>query len=224
MVQFQAIGFVPASFSGEQRNDGRPTNADNILLSYYPCGDGKWLTCAPCMEEHFWARFCKAVGLEELLTDERTKNQGRRWKNSAYFRERLEARFKEMPRDHWIEKLVEVDVPVGPVLDYAEIATHPQFSANDYVTEVENQYGRFKTVGVAARYSGTPAPPVGVAADLGEHTEDVLRDICGMGPSDIRALAEAHATTPNRKNGYKEPHWIKVHKWKSHVAEKRSRL
>uniref|UniRef100_A0A7S4VCK5 CoA transferase n=1 Tax=Alexandrium monilatum TaxID=311494 RepID=A0A7S4VCK5_9DINO len=224
MLQFQAISCVPSFFSGDQRDDGRPTNADNVNLSYYPCGDGKWLTCAPCMEDHFWPKFCKALGLEELMTDERTKHQGRRWKNPGYFRERIEARLKEKPRDYWIERIIEVGVPVGPVLDYQEIATHPQMLANNYVTEVENQYGRFKTVGVMARYSGTPAPPVGTAPDLGEHTEEVLRDICGMSDADVKALAAAHATTPDRAKGYREPHWIKVHKWKAHVAEKRSRL
>jgi len=224
MIQFQAIGIVPSWYSGEQRNDGRPTNQDNILLSYYPCGDGKWLTCAPCMEDRFWPRFCGALGLQDLLTDERTKNQGRRWANSAYFRERLEARFREKPRDHWIEELVKVDVPVGPVLDYQEVAEHPQMRANGYVTEAENQYGRFRTVGVPARYSGTPAPPVGVAPDLGEHTEEVLRDICGMSDAEVQALAVAHATTPDPASGYRKPWWMTAHKWKPHVAEKRSRL
>jgi len=222
MIQFQAITNVGAWYSGSQRNDGRATNIDNVLLSYYPCGDGKWLTCAPCLEERHWPGFCKALGLKDLLTDERTRTQGKRHANPVYFRERIEARLRENTRDYWIQQLAEADVPVGPVLDYADVAAHPQMRANSYVTEVENQYGRFKTVGVPARYSDTPAPPVGTAPDLGEHTEEVLRNICGMSEKDIEALAAAHATTCNPASG--EQWWMGVHKWKPHMQEKRSRL
>merc|ERR1712032_504210 len=114
-----------------------------------------------------------------------------------------------------VHLLVSVDVPCGPVLNYAEVVEHPQVLANNYVQKVTNTFGEIATVGVPAKYSRAPAPPVGTAADLGEHTEEVLKEICGMGDKEIKELAAAHATTPDPKSGYQAPGWVHAHKWKS---------
>jgi crotonobetainyl-CoA:carnitine CoA-transferase CaiB-like acyl-CoA transferase len=92
-----------------------------------------------------------------------------------------------------------------------EISTHPQMRENDYVVEIDHpSYGKLLTTGVPARYSHTAAPPVGIAPDLGEHTAEVLREICGMEEQEILALAAAHATTPGA--GYTPPGWMAIHR------------
>jgi len=225
MVQFQAIANTAAWYNGAQRDNGRPPQQDNVLLSSYPCGDGKWLVCAPCMEERHWLKFCEALDLEDMLNDKRTATGPARFKNFEYFRQRIEARLADHPRDHWVEVLINVDVPVGPVFDYAEVRTNPQICANEYVVDVDSEWGRHATCGVTARYSGTPPPAVGTAPDLGEHTEQVLRDICGMSTADIASLGAAHATTPDPASGYTPPLWMQKHRWKpGGVARMRSRL
>lgn len=223
MVQFQSISNVGSWYTGAQanhppdapiqRDDGNLSGIRNsIALTYYKCGDGKLLTAAPCMEEKHFPMFCKALGLDDLPEDPRMA-RGKRWRNSDYLRERVEAALASNTRDHWVDAIAAAGVPTGPVLDYKDLAAHPQVRANGYVTEVENQYGKFPTAGVAARYSGTPAPPVGTAADLGEHTEEVLREVCGLDAAEVSALAAAHATTPS-SDGYTKPHWMSRHRWK----------
>merc|ERR1719311_1990536 len=83
-VQFQSIINVGSWNTGKQRNDGKePSNfiRTNPGLSFYQCGDGKWLTVAPSNVPSHFPRFCKAVGLEWMLEDERFKNQMAQIKN-----------------------------------------------------------------------------------------------------------------------------------------------
>ncbi len=69
--------------------------------------------------------------------------------------------------------------------------------------------GRYK-----AKYSRTASPKARLAPDLGEHTEMILKDIVGLDQSQIDALAQQHATTPDPKS-YSAPAWLARHKWKS---------
>lgn len=157
------------------------------------------------------------------MTDEKTKTAAGRWRFAKYYRERLDAIFARYDRDHILDLLVAADVPCGPVLNYAEVVDHPQVLANNYVQKVTTTFGELTTVGVPAKYSRTPASHVGIAADLGEHTEEVLREVCGMGDDEIKTFADAHATTPDPKSGYVLPPWMKVHRWRSE-ANRRARL
>lgn len=71
MVQFQSIRNVGSWYNKEQRNDGRAPFWDSIELSQYQCGDGKWLTCAPSMEERHYESFCKVTQLTSPKLDVR---------------------------------------------------------------------------------------------------------------------------------------------------------
>lgn len=221
MVQFQAINIVPSWYHRQvdgglgQPDDGEPIDKYNSNLSHFQCMDGKWLVCAPAMEERHYKAFCKVVGEEDLLTDKQTSTGAARWRYAKQYRQRLEAVFKRYNRDHIIDLLVAAEVPCGPVLNYGEVVEHPQVLANNYVQKVNTTFGEVTTVGVPAKYSRTPPEAVGIAPDLGEHTEEVLRDICRMTDNDIKALAIAHATTPDTKSGYRPPAWQKAHKWKA---------
>merc|ERR1719238_1067303 len=76
-IQLQGITNVPAWNTGKQRDNGRL--GDEIMaagtpLSYYQGADGKWFTVAQSVIPAHFPRFCKAVGLDRLLEDEKTKN------------------------------------------------------------------------------------------------------------------------------------------------------
>lgn len=218
MVQFQSIQNVGSWNTGEQRDDNIPPGWQNVGLSYYKCGDGRWLTVAPSAVPAHWPRFCKAVGLERLLEDPKTKNRAVMEQNRAYFREQLEQHFATAPADEWIAKIGPTGVPTGPVLTHAEVMSHPQIRANNYVVDVEHPaFGKITTNGVPAKYSGTPNPAIRTAPDLGEHTEEILKDIVGLDDAGIQALAKEHATTPG--DGYKPPGWMGRHKWKKPRAK-----
>lgn len=214
MVQFQSINNVGIWNGGRVRDDGKAPFAENVALSYYKCGDGKWLSVAPSAEPRHFPIFCKALGIEHLLTDQRTAQMAQRVRNRQYFRDEVEKKLAENTRDFWVDKISRTGVPAGPVLSHAETRDHPQIRANDYVVEVEHPgYGKITTTGVPARYSGTPVPKVSYAHDLGEDTESILKEVAGMNETEIKNLAATHATTPDPAEGYVAPTWIAKFPW-----------
>jgi len=81
--------------------------------------------------------------------------------------------------------LNEIGVPCGPVLDMGELMADASLAARGTVVEVAHpERGPFKTVGCPIKLSDSV---VAVTASplLGEHTEDILKEIVGYGDQEI---------------------------------------
>jgi formyl-CoA transferase len=87
--------------------------------------------------------------------------------------------------------LNEVDVPCGPVLDMKELMEDESLAARGIVVEVDDpDRGTFKTVGCPLQLSDSPVEVTPPPA-LGEHTEQVLKELVDFADADIeRARAE----------------------------------
>ena len=69
-----------------------------------------------------------------------------------------------------------------------DLPDDPQVRANDYVVEVDHPaHGPTPMLGVPVRLSATPGAVRAPAPELGQHTEEVLRDIVGWSEEEIAA-------------------------------------
>ncbi len=89
--------------------------------------------------------------------------------------------------------LNEHNVPCGPILDMKELAEDESLRARGVVVEVEHpERGKFLTVGCPMKLSESPID-VTSSPLLGQHTEDVLRDVVGYDEEQIAAARAAGA-------------------------------
>ncbi|MDP6510453.1 MAG: CoA transferase, partial [Dehalococcoidia bacterium] len=73
----------------------------------------------------------------------------------------------------------------------SDLDRDPQFLANDYIVEVPHpDTGKLKMVGIPVKFSDTPGQIRMPAPQLGQHTEEVLTDICGFSWEEVGQLAE----------------------------------
>lgn len=92
-------------------------------------------------------------------------------------------------RDEWIALLEAVGVPCGPINDIGEVFENPQVQARGIAMDMPHpSAGKVTLVRSPMRLSATPAatdlpPPL-----LGQHTDEVLRDVLGRSDDDIAAL------------------------------------
>ena len=87
-----------------------------------------------------------------------------------------------------MEVLNPLNVPCGPVLSMKELSEEPSLRATGTVVEVDHpERGSYVTVGNPVKLSDSPAD-VKRSPLLGEHTEEVLREVLGM---DDAAIAQA---------------------------------
>ena len=86
-----------------------------------------------------------------------------------------------------------LNIPVGPILSMKEIAEEPSLRETGTVVEVDHpERGMYLTVGNPVKLSDSPSDVVRSPL-LGEHTDEVLRDVVGLSDEDIVAAREAGA-------------------------------
>lgn len=149
----------------------------NPLFTYYTGSDGKSLTIG-ILDPKWWPNLCRVLDREDLITDPRFIEPRDRHENRHDLIAELEASFARQPRDYWIPRLKEADVPCGPVNTYEEVAADSQVRANHYITDVEHPlFGPVAVPGSPIRMSKHETGPRHFAPELGQHTEEILLDL-----------------------------------------------
>jgi crotonobetainyl-CoA:carnitine CoA-transferase CaiB-like acyl-CoA transferase len=102
----------------------------------------------------------------------------------------LDRLFASGPRDKWVDLLREADIVSAPINTLLEASNDPDVIANGYVTEKHYpKHDRtLKVHGSPWQFSETPAQ-IGVAPELGEHNDEVLRDV-GYSAEDIQGFRD----------------------------------
>jgi formyl-CoA transferase len=86
-----------------------------------------------------------------------------------------------------------VNVPCGPILSMKEIAEEPALRKTGTVVEVDHpERGKYLTVGNPIKLSDSPSE-VRRSPLLGEHTDEVLRDVLGLKDDEIQAARKQGA-------------------------------
>lgn len=86
-----------------------------------------------------------------------------------------------------------LDIPVGPILSMRELADESSLRATGTIIEVDHpERGKYLTVGCPIKMSNSPAE-VTRSPLLGEHTDEILRDVLGYSEDDIFTIKESGA-------------------------------
>ncbi len=97
--------------------------------------------------------------------------------------------FAQRTTREWVELLDAAGVANGPINDVAQVFQEPQVKARGLKIELEHAVaGKLPLVASPMRFSGTPlehrlAPPV-----LGQHTEEILREVLRLSDGEIARL------------------------------------
>lgn len=147
--------------------------------------------------EKLWKAFCPAVGWPELADDPRYANNRARNQNRQALVDQLQEIFLTKTYEEWEAVLVETGIPVGAINNMEELVNHPQVKARGSLVEVDHpRAGKIRMVGVPVRLSRTPGAIRTAAPLLGEHNDEVLRDMLGLSDAQIAAMRQRGAFGP----------------------------
>jgi crotonobetainyl-CoA:carnitine CoA-transferase CaiB-like acyl-CoA transferase len=139
-----------------------------------------------------FARWARLVGRGDLIDDPRFASDLDRAGNREILANAMNQWLANKTNADALAALQQARVPAGPVLDLGEVLDDPQVQARELLQYVEYP-GAPKPVplaNTAVRLSATPGTIRHRAPTLGEHTDDVLREL-GYSPEEIQTLRAA---------------------------------
>jgi len=129
-----------------------------------------------------WMRFFRRVGRADLAADPRFAEATARSRHFAELYRLLEEIVATRTNADWIETLRDEDIPYAPVNTPADLVDDAHLRATGFWHEYDHPTeGRLRMTGIPVRLSETPGSIRRYAPNLGEHTEEVLREI-GLAP------------------------------------------
>jgi crotonobetainyl-CoA:carnitine CoA-transferase CaiB-like acyl-CoA transferase len=177
LSQLNYIATWVASRGYEPVRRARSAHQSLVPFANFPTADG-WIVIA-CPKENLWRALCDGLELPELAEDPRFATFADRARNRDELTALLDARLREQPTAHWLERLGAARVPCAQINDVVAALAEPQTLARDAVGEVEHPcLGTVRQVRTPFRMDGVERA-IRVGPRLGEHTDEVLAELRG---------------------------------------------
>ena len=193
----QGMGATPRA--GNDSGGGQLGNA----IQCKPGGPNDFIYVV--VQEAVWDALAKRIGpdlgMPDLATDpkfatigERRKNQGEMWALITKFASNHTKR-------EFMAILNPLDVPCGPIMSTEDLANDEHVRGRDMYVELDHpQRGKWYNVGMPIKLSESPAV-IKRSPLLGEHTDEVLKEVLGYDAAQIEKLktAGAFSAPPKKK-------------------------
>jgi crotonobetainyl-CoA:carnitine CoA-transferase CaiB-like acyl-CoA transferase len=178
-----------ASDNYERRAPGTGGMREGVRYQIYAASDGYVLFMAS--EQAFWKNFCAAIDRTDLFE---------RWPGSRYadhargnreLQTELRAIFATRTAAEWVEFGGRVNTPIAPVNTPKTLPDDPQFAARfEWLPTAEVGADQ---LGFPVKFVGEDLPRPDRAPTPGQHTDDVLREVCHYDEETLRALRDGGA-------------------------------
>ncbi len=161
-------------------------NPANAALNVYRAADDTWFVLIVTSDK--LAAVAKAIGRPDLLTDPRFSDPAKLMANMPQLTAILDEVFGAKPMAYWYEVLSGVHVTFGAVRGPQEVINDPQLRMNDIVVPLEGAGGKLtSTISSPIQVHGVSKVPAKRAPDLGQHNEEVLKEL-GFSATEVAGL------------------------------------
>jgi crotonobetainyl-CoA:carnitine CoA-transferase CaiB-like acyl-CoA transferase len=180
---------VAQAFLTSQKVPPRQGNAHLQIVPYqlFATADG-WLVLAVGNDGQ-WQRFCRVAERDDLANDPGLATNAQRVQERQHLVPRIEDIMRARTTAEWQERLTAANVPHAPVWSYAELFGHAQAEARGLRVTVHDPAGRpVDLLGSPFHIAESTLPSPTMPPQLGEHTDQVLKELLGLDSAHVAEL------------------------------------
>jgi succinate---hydroxymethylglutarate CoA-transferase len=180
---------VASSYLVSGKDAGRYGNGHPSIVPYTTYRASDQMIAVAVGNDGQFRKFAEAVNHPEWADDPRFVSNSVRVVNRRILDGLIEQALTGQLADSWLETLKKVGIPCGKINTVAQALEDPQTQARAMVETIAHPTaGLLKMLGIPMKFSATPtsvrtAPPM-----LGQHSEEILRDMLGFDAARIATL------------------------------------
>jgi crotonobetainyl-CoA:carnitine CoA-transferase CaiB-like acyl-CoA transferase len=159
----------------------------------YLCRDGKYVVIGANGDSLF-QRLMRAIGRPDLAEDSRLANNAGRVRHVEEIDGVISAWTAANDSAVILQTLEDIAVPGGAIYSVADMAADPHFNARGLFEQTATDSGPLRIPAIMPKLSDTPGRTEWAGPPLGEHTDEVLRDLLGLGDEERQSLRNTGVT------------------------------
>jgi crotonobetainyl-CoA:carnitine CoA-transferase CaiB-like acyl-CoA transferase len=189
---FGMLGYIAqlAFFTGQ---DPKPQGSEHPNLAPYgafPANDGSIIIA--CLTNSFWERICAALERPDCVLDPRFATIESRRANRGLVNELISDFTRRRSVQDLAALFAQHQVPHAPILGVKDALAQPQAMAREMVVETDHPVlGKIPIVNRSIKFPGAEQPIPTAPPVLGQHTDEILRDVLGLTAERIEQLRAA---------------------------------
>ncbi len=173
--------------TGEVPQPAGNRHASIVPFETFDTLDGEIMIAAG--NDALWAKLCDVIDKKDWIADERFKSNPLRNQNYEELRPMLGEAINTKTTAEWQYILDNAGVPNGPINSIDKVLEDPQVKAREMVVEIEHPIaGKLKMAGVPIKMSETQGSVRKPAPVLGQHTEEILKELLQLSNEEITEL------------------------------------
>jgi len=171
------------------KDAGRYGNGHPSIVPYTTYRASDQMLAVAVGNDAQFRKFAEVLGHPEWADDTRFAVNSARVGNRGPLDGLIEKALANEAAASWIEKLKAAGIPCGLINSVAQALVAPQTAARAMVEIVQHSTaGAVKMLGIPMKFSATPASVRSAPPTLGQHSDEVLRDMLGYDVARIASL------------------------------------
>ena len=183
-----SAGHVYASNTVPQRTGNRHVADSYVPFDTFEASDG-WVAIVCATDDH-WVKLTEAMGRADLRDDASLRGLQGRIARIEELTGEIAAWTGRHTREQIIALCQQFRVPSAPLRNVNEVLEDPHLRARGFLTEHVTEAGTVALPNSPMRYEGSAMRPLSPPPGLGEHTDEVLAELCGLGKAELARLRQ----------------------------------